>query len=167
MQDIYLEGIDKSESDGLTLEEFTALLENMERHGVKRLGFTIFNPHSYRYCYEEIAFETMLKPQPIEEAISVVLSAVGEEFTGYRGESFYMSCTTPANFCRYGESSGCPVSLYVIRAIQWVQLPPKPSEVEQRENALNFLSSAVSQLDRISEKIAAVQDLIKEAKAKQ
>lgn len=167
MHDFLLKGIGKSESDGLTLGELATLLENMQWDGEERLGFTIFYPHSYRGVYNQIAFETMLKPQPIKEAIAVVKSAIGEEFTGYKGGSFEMSSDTPANFGRHGYAWGCPVSLYAIRAIQWVQLPPKPSEVEQRENALNFLSSAVSQLDRISEKIATVQDLIKEAKAKQ
>jgi hypothetical protein len=105
----------------LTLGQFASVLEQAKWNGIIMIPFSITKPHSYRGYYEQMAFEIFYTPQPIEDAISMVRSAIGNRYDGYKGGTFLMTDETLCHFSMYGTSSGSPVSTDVLNALAILQ----------------------------------------------
>lgn len=89
---------------GYACPPFEEMVENTAGRP-KELTWSIENPHSYRGYYEDLAFEpTPVAVSTVADVLTMVTSALGATFEGYKGGDFTMSDDTPLWVSCYGSA---------------------------------------------------------------
>jgi len=86
----------------VTLDELIEMLEAEDPNRIVPLGFR--NPHSYRGCYGDVAFEPTTAV-PIGEMLTAARSAVGSSYGGWKGGSYTMTAYTCCWLAMEGDAS--------------------------------------------------------------
>lgn len=92
----------------ITLGELAARLEKFGPNVIVILDTGGFPGllHSYRGYYRFIATEPSQEPITVKDFLNNVKSAIGSEFTGYKGGEYLMTRMTPVWVSAYGDNSG-------------------------------------------------------------
>lgn len=85
----------------MTLKEIINFLESQDQERVVPKGWGKGSAHSYRGCYCDLAFEPKDNAS-ISEMLAEAKSAVGKEFTGYKGGEYCMGASTDCYLAEYG-----------------------------------------------------------------
>ncbi len=85
---------------GMTLGKLIEALESLDP---SRLIQGIWEPHSYRGYYSDLAFEPVSDTHTVENALRIAKECMGEVFTGYKGGDFQMGRNTPLFIACYGD----------------------------------------------------------------
>lgn len=100
-------------SEQMTLGALIEELEKCNPEANVRFDFGYFCPAgciSYRGYYDQIALSYGCATWPlVSKVLSELKSAVGTEFTGYKGGKYVMHRHTPVWVSDYGETSGVAV----------------------------------------------------------
>lgn len=85
----------------MTLKEIINFLESQDQEKIIPKGWGEGSAHSYRGHYNDLAFEPKDNTS-ISEMLAEAKSALGKEFTGYKGGEFYMGASTDCHIANYG-----------------------------------------------------------------
>ena len=77
------------------------LIERLESMPPQTMIDGIYDPHSYRGYYCDLAFEIRGK-KPVADVLAICRSAMGEVFQGYKGGDYQMGKATPVWIASYG-----------------------------------------------------------------
>lgn len=85
----------------MKLYELIEALEKEDQTKVCKFGFN--SPHSFRGCYDELAFEPA-ENVTVSDMLACAKSAVGATYQGYKGGDFLMDMHTDVHIANYGNS---------------------------------------------------------------
>lgn len=83
----------------MTLGTLIRILKSMDQDQIVETGFG--EPHSYRGYYDQVSFEPKYNVS-VKEMLKHAKSAIGPEFTGYKGGEFTYNEYTDVWFAPYG-----------------------------------------------------------------
>lgn len=95
----------------ICLKELIEQLEKMPPEGIIPFGFG--EPMSYRGHYADLAFEPVENAK-VSDMLEFAKSAMGEVFTGYKGDEFEMGEDTDCWIAKYGCSGGDKIGMTLI-----------------------------------------------------
>ena len=93
----------------LTLGGAIEQLAKFPKRYVVTFDETNLSPHeemSYRGYYSDLAFDEINEPKTVEAFAHQLSAALGQEYTGYKGDEFLMDASTPLWVSEYGGASG-------------------------------------------------------------
>jgi len=85
------------------LRDLITFLEEEDPTRILPVGFK--RPHSYRGDYSELAFQPALNVS-VKDMLEDAKSALGREFTGYKGGEYKMHEYTECYLAHYGRTGG-------------------------------------------------------------
>ncbi len=83
-----------------------ALIDALEAMPEGTAVANLFDAHSYRGYYSDLAFEISDGTRPAADLLAECKAAMGAVFEGYKGGDFVMGALTPLWISEYGHSSG-------------------------------------------------------------
>lgn len=108
-----------SKDGNVTLGELIEYLKTLPQDMVVADGF--YRPHSYRGCYEDVAFVPK-KDVPVSEMLAAAESALDETYSGWKGGVFTMHERTDCWLSDVGKL-GVPVVLPDFEPTKVYRLP--------------------------------------------